>query len=331
MSGSGFVLRIRVPKQMSWGGRTHDRESFFSWIWQRFGSSGLQGVHEGTVLSEQGAGKGDSTDTWTLDSGEAPRGRDWIGDQSLEQVDLYFEEKKQARFAEKELGKWTGIQVLGVSEVPDEDWDAKWKASFRGVSVPPYWRVLPPWEEPESAAGWNPGASFLLRLNPGAGFGTGTHETTQLCLSFLAESHEMGSIAGQDVLDFGSGSGILAIAAAHLGAKIQGVEIDGLAIENAAENAKLNGVESAIQWHEALPEKPERYSVILANILRPVLIEFAEELTRRLKPGGTLILSGLIASDVETVATAYRSLLPGHALETRELGEWRAIRFYLSV
>jgi ribosomal protein L11 methyltransferase len=209
--------------------------------------------------------------------------------------------------------------VGSIEEQKPQDWDAQWKASFlnagEGVVVPPFWRIVPPWV--------NGGKSgeIALKINPGAGFGTGTHETTQLCLQALGETLKE---KGQSVLDFGSGSGILSVAAALLGASVQAIEIDPLAIDNAIENARLNGVENQIRYFERLNENQRGFSVVVANILKPVLIEFSRELTARLAPGGVMILSGLIDSDVDPVSKAYSDALGAH-FEVRNLGEWRAL------
>jgi ribosomal protein L11 methyltransferase len=299
-SGATYKVRICVPRE--------GREAFFERLWARWGSEGLQGIHEGTLLSEQAVERGLETDSWTVDSAEAPRERDWVGGQATMEAELYFSDEPSAARAAEALGG-------EVEAVPVQDWDAKWKASYTGAVVPPFWRVLPPWSEVEGEPG-----EHVIRLNPGAGFGTGTHETTQLCLEALGHA----DVRGRRVLDFGSGSGILAIGAALLGAAtVDAVEIDPLAVENAEANAELSGVRMGIRF---LPELVEgTYDVVLANILRPVLLQFAPELARRLAPGGTLILSGLIEPDVEEVASRYSGLLGGGRPVGRGRGEWRAL------
>jgi ribosomal protein L11 methyltransferase len=166
----------------------------------------------------------------------------------------------------------------------------------------------------------------ILRINPGAGFGTGTHETTQLCLEAIGlRARVAGGLSGARVLDFGSGSGILSIGAALAGGQVNGVEIDELAIDNAVENARLNGVEDKIHYSRTLQAAQAIYPVVIANILKPVLIEHAPELARRLdRHGGTLILSGLIDKDVADVSACYSALL-GKPPVKKELGEWRAL------
>jgi ribosomal protein L11 methyltransferase len=176
----------------------------------------------------------------------------------------------------------------------------------------------------------------VVRVNPGAGFGTGTHETTQLCLEALGglaleRIADRGKLAdafdGLSVLDFGSGSGILGIACALLGARVEAVEIDPLAIANATENADLNQVRGQVRFSQTLAPSPERFPLVLANILRPVLLEFASELVSRLAPGGALVLSGLMEGDVAEVSARYTALLGGKTPEVFSSGEWRALVF----
>jgi ribosomal protein L11 methyltransferase len=189
--------------------------------------------------------------------------------------------------------------------------------------VAPFWRILPPWVTAEQA-GLEAG-EIILRINPGAGFGTGTHETTQLCLEAIGECAQRRPFRGQKVLDFGSGSGILSIGAALAGGKVDGVEIDELAIDNALENARINGVESLVKYSRYLENASDPYPVVIANILRPVLLEFASELVGRLEPTGTLILSGLIETDVAEVTEKFSALLGGRAPLKKERAEWRAL------
>lgn len=324
-TASTFRLKIKVLQRVEIQGRQFDREDFFGWLWDAYGSRGLLGVHEGTLLSEEAAEQGFETESFTIDAAEAPRERDWIKSQKEAEAELFFASEAEARAARDELQD--AVNVGEVFEQKAEDWDASWKASFLnasdGVFIPPFWRILPAWVERELPAG-----ERALRINPGAGFGTGTHETTQLCLQaigeFAASRGGAGLLAGTRVLDFGSGSGILAIGAALLGASVDAVEIDELAIDNALENARINSVESRIQYSRSLGGAPGQYPLVIANILRPVLVEFAPELVRRLAPGGCLILSGLVAGDVPEIERVYSELL-GRKPRISERGEWRGV------
>lgn len=323
MSTSTFRLRIRVPQLVRFESGELDRETFFSWIWDEFGESGLLGVHEGTLLSEQAVESGLETESWTIDAGEAPRERDWIASQEKAEADLYFSALPQAEAAAKKFARFPEVEVGKIEEQEPQDWDAEWKASFQGASVGPFWEILPPWVDVKER-GISP-TNRVLRVNPGAGFGTGTHETTQLCLSFLGEHFLKRGIRGKRVLDFGSGSGILSIGAAILGAQVEGVEIDPLAIENSLENASINQVGDRVRFSKSMAPAAAPYDIVIANILKPVLLEFAPALVERMAPASCLILSGLMQPDVEDVVAKYSALLGRKPLEVRALNEWRAI------
>lgn len=322
-----FRLEIVVARRVSVESRSLTREGFYEWLWTRFGTAGLLGVHEGTLLSEAAAEQGLETESWTVDSAEAPRERDWVGGQSEARAELYFTTRKQAESALKVLSGLPGVQGGAVERQTARDWDAEWKASFlgsaEGIRIAPDWRVIPYWvtdQEAKIQADEHP-----IRINPGAGFGTGTHETTQLCLGAIA-----GAVTTRRVnraLDFGSGSGILSIAIALRGVEVDAIEIDPLAIENARENARLNSVDAMIRFEDTLAGSTGPYDLVVANILRPVLLEFAEQLVSRLeKHGGALILSGLIERDVAEVTACYTRLV-GREPEIHALGEWRCVVF----
>lgn len=334
MSQSSFRLGLKIPKRVrvrpegagtsADQARALDREEFSAWLWRRFQGSGLLGIHEGTLLAEEAMEQGLEMESWTVDSGEAPRERDWISGQEWVRSELYFGSREAATWAATELRARTDAEVGGVEEQEARDWDAQWKASFLGsrdgVRVPPFWRILPPWVDADPRLSE---AERIVRISPGAGFGTGTHETTQLCLRAIAEWGKLGP--GKRVLDFGSGSGILSIGAALLGARVDGVEIDSLAIDNATENSALNGTEGAIAFCRELEAEAGPYDLVIANILRPVLLEFAEKLTGLLRAGRPLILSGLIDRDVAEVRSRYSALLGGREPRVLELAEWRAL------
>ena len=319
-------LSLKAELRLSSGERL-GREEFFAWLWHELAEFHLQGVHEGTMLCDEAAESGLETESWLVDSGEAPRNRDWVGSQSQENPQLYFLQRGEAEGAAKRLEGISGCSVVRVFEQPEQDWDAEWKRSFRGIEVPPDWKIVPPWEADGDRAG-----RHLLVVNPGAGFGTGTHETTQLCLQAFSESLARGA-RPDSVLDFGSGSGILAIGAALRGAAlVHAVEIDPLAIDNARENARLNELDGRVRFETDLAalsgdEPAGGYSVVFANILKPVLLEFSRELGSRVRPGGVMILSGLIEADVEPVLRAYEPLLRGRKGRVLSRNEWRAIVF----
>jgi ribosomal protein L11 methyltransferase len=200
--------------------------------------------------------------------------------------------------------------LLGLAAPPpyrtetlaDRDWERVWMERWqpmrfgngaRGV----YLWVVPSWLTPP-----DPNAAHLV-LDPGMAFGTGTHATTGMCLDWLAE-HPPRDL---EVIDYGCGSGILAIAALILGARhALGTDTDPQALDVARQNAERNGVGARLQLchPEALPAGRSA-DVVLANILAPALIALAPELTARTRPGGALILSGVLAHQAEEVAACY--------------------------
>jgi ribosomal protein L11 methyltransferase len=161
-------------------------------------------------------------------------------------------------------------------------------------------------------------------VDPGRAFGTGTHETTRLCLMALEEETSARG-PGDRLLDVGTGSGILAIAAALLGwRRVTGVEVDPEALESARVHARLNRAHPAFVLGDGgAPFRPGSFTLVVANITAPLLRERRAEIGGLLAPGGTLVLSGLLATDVRDVAAAYASL---GSIDTRVDGEWAALR-----
>jgi ribosomal protein L11 methyltransferase len=183
-----------------------------------------------------------------------------------------------------------------IDLLPDEDWAQSWKAHYRPVHVAGALWICPSWLPPPE-----PDAINLL-LDPGMAFGTGEHPTTAQCLEWLVENPPH----GKAVIDYGCGSGILAIAAIKLGAAHAfAVDIDPLALAVARENAVRNGVAGAIEFSlpgelSALPAK-----LVIANILAKPLIEFAPVIAALVAPGGTLLLSGMLDDQADEVVRAY--------------------------
>ncbi len=184
------------------------------------------------------------------------------------------------------------------------------------IEIAPRWRIIStPRKEREG--------EVQLVIDPGPGFGDGLHETTQLCLQAIA------ALAPRKrdwrMLDFGSGSGILSIGAAKLGAVVDAVEIDARAIEHAERNARVNGVSERIRHARTLDDTRGPFELVVANILRTVLLEHAIALVSGLADGGTLVLSGLVSTDVAPVGVRYAALLQGQRAEVYERGDWRAL------
>ncbi len=184
------------------------------------------------------------------------------------------------------------------------------------TQVAPRWEILPPdaVARPEAIA---------IRITSGPGFGDGRHPTTQLCLQAVAALAPAGR--AWRFLDFGSGSGILSIAAAHLGAAVDAVEIERLAIDHAAQNFHANGVAARVRQRRDLTLATGPFDLIVANILRSVLLDFATALVERRAPGGALVLSGLVSTDVPELTARYAPLFGGARPEVYERDDWRAL------
>ncbi|MCC7353935.1 MAG: 50S ribosomal protein L11 methyltransferase [Anaerolineae bacterium] len=204
----------------------------------------------------------------------------------------------------------------------EEDWANAWKAHYHPFRVGEHLVIAPSWESTEPELG-----DTLISLDPGMAFGTGLHPSTRLCLTLL-ETHLQ---PGSTVLDLGTGSGILAIAAAKSGAaSVVARDIDPVAVGAARENVARNGVDHIVRVEEgSLPETGGRaeagFDLVLVNILAEVIVRLlGEGLTEIINPGGRVILSGIItpkAADVEA-ALAERDFT---LLERREEGDWVAL------
>ncbi|SDL76752.1 [LSU ribosomal protein L11P]-lysine N-methyltransferase [Modicisalibacter muralis] len=187
----------------------------------------------------------------------------------------------------------------------DRDWEREWMDGFTPLKMGERLWIVPSWHDaPE------PGAVNLL-LDPGLAFGTGTHPTTALCLGWLDALSGDGELDGCDVLDFGCGSGILAIAALKLGAtRAVGTDIDPQALTASRDNAQRNAIaddDFTLLLPEALPSATDqRFAVVVANILAGPLVELAPLIAGHVAPGGRLALSGILASQADEVSDAYR-------------------------
>ncbi|TXR39881.1 50S ribosomal protein L11 methyltransferase [Ectopseudomonas mendocina] len=184
-----------------------------------------------------------------------------------------------------------------VERIEDQDWERSWMDNFQPMRFGRRLWIVPSWH-----AAPEPDAVNLL-LDPGLAFGTGTHPTTALCLEWL-DGQEL---QGCNVLDFGCGSGILAIAALLLGApQAVGTDIDPQALEASRDNASRNGIDPArfpVYLPADLPQQPA--DVVVANILAGPLVSLAPQITALVKGGGRLALSGILAEQAEEVRAAY--------------------------
>jgi ribosomal protein L11 methyltransferase len=193
---------------------------------------------------------------------------------------------------------FAGAQVLAIVEVQDQDWVRLTQSQFTPVDVTPEFWIVPSWHEPP------PQARQVIRLDPGLAFGTGTHPTTRMCLRWIARH----GLQGQRVLDYGCGSGILAIGAAKFGAAtVDAVDIDEAAVRATLDNAQANGV----ALHAVgLPDRAHgAYGVVLANILATPLKVLAPLLCGHVMPGGQLVLAGILERQADELKAAYAPVL----------------------
>ncbi len=198
--------------------------------------------------------------------------------------------------AAKECGM-NNIPSFFVRNVPAKDWVKETQSQFAPIHVGQHIWIIPSWHDSHNHSG------TILRIDPGLAFGTGSHPTTHLCLEWL----EKNIVAGQSVLDYGCGSGILAIAASKLGASsVDGVDIDPQAVTTAKTNAKANQCHiSFYQSDPYLKEDIRLYDVVIANILSGPLQQLSKTLVSRLKPNGKLLLSGILDWQKNDVISAY--------------------------
>ena len=190
----------------------------------------------------------------------------------------------------------------------DQDWNTYTQSQFNEIIVSKTLRIIPPWLNKQGFEG------NTIIIQPGSGFGTGTHPTTRLCLKWL----ERNDISNDSLLDFGSGSGVLAITARKLGASfVEGIEIDAKAIDNANHNAMLNGVD--IHFHKTEESlKGDSYDNVVANILSDTIINISPKLKKLTRK--RLALSGILIDQVERVIDTYSDWI---CLEvSEEIDDW---------
>jgi ribosomal protein L11 methyltransferase len=208
----------------------------------------------------------------------------------------------------------SSIIDLKISEVADRDWLAEWKKDWQPVEVGRF-IVAPPWSDVPAAHN-----RIVIRIEPGMAFGTGTHETTRLCLKAIEKYYRGGSF-----LDVGTGTGILAIAAAKMfpEARVEAVDTDAGAVEVARENARLNGVGDKINFQVgAIDEQTASANLVCANLTASVIVDLLPLLVGA--TCGRLVLSGILDSQVEVVEARLREL-GADILKSEQDGEWIAL------
>jgi ribosomal protein L11 methyltransferase len=226
----------------------------------------------------------------------------------------------------RQCGLETGPLRLSVSKVPPQDWAESWKKHFKPLEIGSSLRVQPGWSRHRPRKG-----QAVVVLDPGLSFGTGQHPTTAFCLRQLA-AHRPVHGERRSFLDAGTGSGILAIAAAKLGFQpIEAFDFDPEAVRVARANAKRNRVEGKIIIRHLdvtrLPVRSrEKYSVVCANLLGSLLLTERKRLLNRLQPGGLLVLAGILKTEFEAVRRAYEEI-GLRMTASRGEKEWRSGAF----
>lgn len=250
---------------------------------------------------------------------------DYIDDevkQNLERnpvVTLYFNEEETEDLARaKEILKDFGDIKLSESIQDDQDWLYKWQEYFKPTKVSNRIVVKPTWEDYQAKEN-----ELVVEIDPGMAFGTGTHETTSMCIQALEKYVR----SGDSVLDVGCGSGILTIAAARLGCEAAlGIEIDSDAVEIAKSNVLLNGLSSKIQIQYGDLTKGVDYQadIVVANLMADLVIMLSSDACKHLKPNGIYISSGILNEKEEIVSEAIRNA-GFEIIEVLHKNDWCAI------
>ena len=231
---------------------------------------------------------------------------------------LMFIESELNRIKGLELGMDLGKLETRTHSVAEEDWTESWKKAFKPFRLGAHMLIKPSWETVETAPG-----DHVIEIDPGMAFGTGTHETTGMCVRLVEKYVKPGDTA----IDIGTGTGILAIAAAHMGAKrVLATDLDAVAVRVARENVKINGFEDTIEMRcgDLLEVVDEQADVVIANIIADVIIALAAPVRPYVADGGVFICSGIAVNRLEDVLAALGAA--GYqVLDTLVRGEWAAV------
>ena len=276
--------------------------------------------------------------TQILDRLDIPQNNDWTGYGEIYGADMkeglpeevtvkaWFanpEDVIQARAAVSSLKQVDGFDAgsldFSLAQVRDEDWAENWKQYYKPMRVGQRLVIKPVWEDYAPLE-----EDLVIDMDPGMAFGTGNHETTRLCLQMIEQTYR-----GGRALDIGTGSGILAIALAKLGARdVTAVDLDPVAVSAARQNVDRNGLSEqvAVLQGDLAQDVSGSFSFVSANILADVVISLAEPLKPMLEEGANIVLSGIIKERRQDVLAAFDQA--GYRyLDAREEGEWVALLF----
>ena len=295
---------------------SHEATEFIAEIFHDLGASGVVIEDPELVNSYIRSGQWDYTDIPEAENTEVVTVKAYLPvDDELDEKMRRFEREVNA-LAGHDVDKGPG--AISCNEIQDEDWSENWKQYFHTEKVGDAIVIKPSWEDYEAAPD-----DVVIELDPGEAFGTGSHPTTAMCIRELETLVK----AGMEVFDAGTGSGILSIAAAKLGAgKITAVDYDRTALKVARENIGQNHVEDVITLGQSdiLKQVDGKADLVIANIIADIIIRLFDELEAHLNPGGALLASGIIADRIGDVTEA--ALAHGFTIEkVIETGGWAAM------
>lgn len=251
-------------------------------------------------------------------------------DRSVGAVSVYVAEERNpaesVSFIKERLDGLGIAYELTLSGMKEEDWANTWKKYYKPIRIARRLMVVPTWEEYEPKEG-----DLILKMDPGMAFGTGTHETTRLCATLTEDFMKPGA----RVLDVGTGSGILAIAASKLGAgEVLAYDIDPVAVRVAQENCDVNGCANITcgisDLLAGVDTQGGLYDFVCANIVADIIVRMAGDIIRYMKPGGLLAVSGIIDTQADRVRAALEQGRLTHVL-TRAENDWNAMLFTRTV
>ena len=275
---------------------SHEATDLVSEILQELGAAGVV-IEDPALLNEYiRSGLWDYTDLKESEETEVVRVKAyWALDEELEGK-LQNLSERLASLAQHGIDKGAG--AVSWKAVADEDWAETWKEFFHTEKIGARTVIKPTWEEYEAKAG-----EIVVELDPGAAFGTGQHATTSLCIRALEDLVR----PGMTVFDVGTGSGVLAIVAAKLGAKrVEAVDFDPVAVRVARENVRQNGAEGVVHTERSdlLKSVAGEADLIIANIIADIIVRLFGEVKGSLAAGGTMLLSGIIEDRLADVVEA---------------------------
>ncbi|WIW69772.1 MULTISPECIES: 50S ribosomal protein L11 methyltransferase [Anaerosinus] len=275
---------------------THEATEVIAEIFHEVGASGVVIEDPALVNEYRASGAWDYTDIPEATNTEIVTVKAYLPvDEQLDDKLAVFKNRVD-ELAGHNIDK--GLGDINCTEIQDEDWSTTWKEYFHPIKVGDLIVIKPSWEEYNASPD-----DIIIELDPGMAFGTGTHHTTSMCIRLLEEIIK----GGQEVFDVGTGSGVLAITAAKLGAmKVTAVDFDPVAVRVAKENIEANHVSDIITTGQSdlLKNVDGKADVIIANIIADIIIRLLDDIPNRLKLGGTMIASGIIADRLSDVTKA---------------------------